>query len=163
MAEKKPKKPLKVESLSYFPPFEELERLLSNEFLKQAVRTLPSSLLQTATLSGEKEVTCPVDIIDEEDHVLIMAEMPGIKREDLEMTVSGDMVRISGEKKHHEVIESKTYYRLERSYGSFSRSFRLPFGLEADKATARLENGVLEIRIPKTEEAKKKTKKIFIH
>ncbi len=162
MAEKKSKELLKVESLRSFSPFEELERLFSNEFLRETFCPLPSLLWQRPRLPGEKEITFPVDIIDEEDHALIRAEMPGITKEDIDMTISRDIITISGNKKRDEMVESKNYYRLERSYGSFSRSFRLPFDLEADKATARFENGVLEVRIPKTEEGKKKRKKIFI-
>ncbi len=162
MAEKKSKQPLKVEPLRCFSPFEELERLISNEFLRETVCPLPSLLWQRPRLPGEKEITFPVDIIDEEDHVLIIAEMPGIKKEDIDMSVSADIITISGEKKHDEMVDSRNYYRLERSYGSFSRSFRLPFDVDADKATAKFENGILEVRIPKTEEGRRKRKKIFI-
>ncbi len=162
MTEKKLKEPLKVEFLRSFSPFEELERLFSNEFLKETFCPLPSLIVQRSKLPGEKEIIFPVDIIDEEDHVLVIAEMPGIKKEDIDMTISGDIITISGEKKHNEMIKLKKYYRIERSYGSFSRSFHLPFDLDADKTKARLENGILEIRIPRTENAKKKEKKIPI-
>jgi len=162
MAEKKSKELSKVESLRPFSPFEELERLFSNEFLRETFCPLPSLFWWRPRLPGEKEITFPVDIIDEEDHVVIIAEMPGTKKEDIDMTVSGDIITIFGEKKHDEVAESKNYYRLERSSGSFSRSFRLPFDLEADKAVARFENGVLNVKIPKTEEGKRRQKKIPI-
>jgi HSP20 family protein len=81
------------------------------------------------------------------------------EKEDIDLILSGDIITISGEKKHDEMLESKNCYRIERSYGSFSRSFRLPFDLEA---TARFENAILEVRIPKTEEGKRKRKKILI-
>jgi HSP20 family protein len=151
MVEKKSKELSKVESLRSFSPFEELERLFSKEFLRETFCPLPSLLWQRPRLPGEKEISLPVEIIDEEDHVLIIAEMPGIKKEDIDMTVFGEIITISGEKKHNEMTESKNFNRLERSYGSFSRSFCLAFDLEADKAIARFENGILEVRIPKTE------------
>jgi len=83
-------------------------------------------------------------------------------KKDIEVNISDDTITLSGEKKKEEKVEKKNYYHLERSYGSFSRSFRLPTDVQTDKAKASFKNGVLEIRIPKTEEAKKKTKKITI-
>jgi len=65
-------------------------------------------------------------------------------------------------RKKEEKVEEKNYYRYERSYGSFTRTFRLPVEVQTDKAKAKFENGVLEIRIPKTEEAKSKERKLTI-
>ncbi len=162
MTEKESKQPVTVESFKLFPTFEELERLFSNEFVRETFCPLPSLLRQRPKLPGEKEIAFPVDIIDEEDHVLITAEMPGIKKQDIDMTVSGDIITISGQKRNDRMVRSKNYSRLERSFGSFSRSFHLPFELEAGKARARLENGILEVKIPKTEEGERKGKKISI-
>ncbi|MBI5049382.1 MAG: Hsp20/alpha crystallin family protein, partial [Nitrospirae bacterium] len=71
-------------------------------------------------------------------------------------------ITISGEKKKEEKVEKKDYYHFERSYGSFSRTFTLPAEVQTDKAKASFKKGVLEVRIPKTEEAKKKVKKVAI-
>jgi HSP20 family protein len=72
------------------------------------------------------------------------------------------MITIRGERKKEEKVERKDYYRVERAYGSFTRSFRLPADVQADKADARFNQGVLEIRIPKMEESRSKTKKVPI-
>jgi len=78
------------------------------------------------------------------------------------VSMTDNTVSISGEKKKEEKVERKNYYREERSYGSFTRSFRLPVEVQPDKAKASFKEGVLEIRIPKTEEARKKEKKVSI-
>ena len=76
------------------------------------------------------------------------------------LNLTEDTVTISGEKKQEEKVEKKDYYRLERSYGTFTRSFRLPKEVQTDKAKATFKDGVLEVKVPKTEEAKKKEKKV---
>jgi HSP20 family protein len=103
-----------------------------------------------------------VDIYDEGDELVFKADMPGVNKEDLKVDVAGDYLTISGEKKKEEKIERNNYYRFERSHGSFSRRFELPAGVDTDKIKAHFEGGVLEVRIPKTEEAAKKSKKISV-
>jgi HSP20 family protein len=93
---------------------------------------------------------------------VVKAELPGMKKEDIDVSLTEDTITISGEKKKEEKIEKKDYYSLERSYGSFKRSFSLPAEVQTEKASAKFKDGVLEIRIPKTEEAKKKEKKVLI-
>jgi HSP20 family protein len=109
-----------------------------------------------------EEVSPKVDIFQEGDNFVVKAEVPGLKKEEIEVNLTDDMITISGEKKKEEKLEKKDYYRMERSYGSFTRSFRLPKGVQTDKAKATFNDGVLEVKVPKTEEAKKKEKKIPI-
>ncbi len=90
------------------------------------------------------------------------ADIPGIKKKDLSIDLSENILTISGEKKKEEKVERADYYRYERSLGSFFRRFELPGDLETDKINAHFEDGVLEVRIPKTKEAAKKHKKISI-
>jgi HSP20 family protein len=140
-------------------PFEEIERFFE-EFARR-----PFSLFGSLAprLRAEEEVISPaVDIFEEGDDLVVKAELPGINKENIEVKVTDDYITISGEKKKEEKIEKKDYYRYERSYGSFSRTFRLPVDVQTDKAKAKFENGVLEIRIPKTEEAKTKERKLQI-
>jgi HSP20 family protein len=85
-----------------------------------------------------------------------------VKKEDVDVSLTDDMITIRGERKKEEKVERKDYYRVERAYGSFTRSFRLPADVQADKAEAKFDQGILEIRIPKMEEAKSKTKKVPI-
>lgn len=108
------------------------------------------------------EVRPSVDVFEEGDDVVVKAELPGMKKEDIDVTLTDNTITISGEKKKEEKVERKDYYRLERSFGSFTRTLSLPAEVASDKAKAQFKDGVLEIRIPKTEEAKKKEKKIVI-
>jgi HSP20 family protein len=162
MVEKKPMDVAKVKALKAHSPFGDVERLWVDEFLREPFPLLAPSWWRRLRSPDWKEITPSVDIFDESDDVVIKAELPGMKREDIDTRITGNIVTISGEKKYDEEVEKKHYYRVERSYGSFTRSFHLPIELQTDKATAKFENGILEIRIPKTEEAKKKGKKIPI-
>lgn len=93
---------------------------------------------------------------------MVKAELPGIQKEDIDINMTEDTIMISGEKKKEEKVEKKDYYSLERSYGSFKRSLSLPVAVQTEKASAKFKDGVLEIRIQKTKEAKKKERKIMI-
>jgi HSP20 family protein len=103
-----------------------------------------------------------VDVKEEDNSVVVLAELPGIDQKDLDVTVTKDAVRISGEKKHEEKQEEKGYYRHETSYGSFERIIELPTEVNEDKAEAEFKQGVLTIKLPKSEEAQAKQKKIEI-
>lgn len=103
-----------------------------------------------------------VDVFEDADKVTVKAELPGMGKDDVEVNVSDGVITISGEKKKEEKVEKKDYYRLERSYGSFSRTVRLPSEIQSDKAEARFKDGVLEVTLPKTEQAKKKEVKVEI-
>jgi HSP20 family protein len=109
-----------------------------------------------------EEITPTIDVFEEGDNVVVKAELPGMGKEDIDVKVTDDIITISGEKKKEEKVEKKNYYRMERSYGSFTRSLRLPTEVQTEKAVAKFKEGVLEVRIPKTEEAKKKEKKVSI-
>ena len=97
-----------------------------------------------------------VDIFEEGNELVLKAELPGIKKEDLNVTITENRITIDGEKKQEEKIEKKDYHWVERSYGSFSRSFRLPDNVNGEEAKATFKEGILEIRAPRTEEAKQK-------
>lgn len=103
-----------------------------------------------------------VDIFEDKGDVVVKAELPGIKKEDIDITLTEDTITISGEKKMEKEVKKKDFYRCESSYGSFSRSFTLPSDVQTDKVKSTMKDGILEIRIPKTEEAKKKEVKVKI-
>jgi HSP20 family protein len=89
------------------------------------------------------------DVVETDDAIVITAELPGVKDEDVHITVQDGVLRISGERQlEHEVSEDR-YHRLERSYGGFARSFALPPGVSEDDITAGVAYGVLKIMIPK--------------
>jgi len=98
-----------------------------------------------------------VDVYDEQDDVVVKAETPGLSKEDRSVQVTNSTLTIKGEKKREEEVKEDNYYRCERSFGSFTRAVALPCDVKADQVKATFENGVLEVRMPKTEEAKKKT------
>ena len=108
------------------------------------------------------ELTPTVDIYEEKGDVVVKAELPGINKEDLDVTVSEDTITIAGEKKKEEEVKKSDYYRWECSYGSCHRTFTIPAEVQTDKIKTKFKNGILEIRLPKTEESKKKEKKIKI-
>jgi HSP20 family protein len=109
-----------------------------------------------------EELSPSVDIFEEKNDVVVKAELPGIKKEDIDVTLTDDTISIAGEKKKEEEVEKKNYYRWESSYGSFARTFTLPAEVQTEKAKTQFKDGVLEIRIPKTAEAIKKEKKLKI-
>jgi HSP20 family protein len=101
-----------------------------------------------------------VDVFEKEDKFVVKAELPGMKEEDIHVSVVGDTLSIKGEKKTETEVKEEDYYRSERSYGSFYRSIPLPSNVDADKIKASFEDGVLEVALPKS--AKVKPKKIAV-
>jgi HSP20 family protein len=95
-----------------------------------------------------------VDVTEDKDNLYVVAEIPGVTKNEVKVSVVGDVLTISGEKKVEQRDENKNYYRIERSSGSFSRSFTLPAEIMVDKISADYKDGVLTISMPKTEEAK---------
>ncbi|MEW5745325.1 MAG: Hsp20/alpha crystallin family protein [Nitrospirota bacterium] len=161
MAKKESKEPAKVEPSRALSPFEEMERRFE-EFFGRPLSLSSPSWWPRIRSAGLEEISPNIDIYEEGGDVVVKAELPGMRREDIDVSVTGDVITISGEKKKEEKIEKKNYYRLERAYGSFARSFQLPSEVQTDKAAAKFTDGILEIRVPKTEEAKKKEKKITV-
>lgn len=98
-----------------------------------------------------------IDMYETKNDVVVQAALPGVKPEQVEVTITGDTLTIRGEMKEENEVKEKDYVRKERQYGSFSRCVTLPSGLKSDKADATFKNGVLTLKIPKTDEAKPKT------
>ncbi|CAD6554884.1 hypothetical protein LMG28727_05789 [Paraburkholderia kirstenboschensis] len=90
-----------------------------------------------------------IDVTDEGDALRVVAELPGMTRDDVELEVVEDMLIISGEKRLESTSEEQGCYRVERSFGHFQRAVPLPAGVDLDRAEARFENGVLTLRVPK--------------
>jgi HSP20 family protein len=116
-----------------------------------------------APRGGEEEFISPsIDVYEDKDDIVVKAEVPGLDKNDIEVKISDSEVTLKGEKKKEEKIDEENYYRCERSYGAFLRSVDLPVGFHADKAKASFKNGILEVRLPKSEEAKAKEIKVKI-
>ena len=103
-----------------------------------------------------------VDIYEEETEIVLKAEVPGLSKEDITVEVNEGLLTIKGEKKEEKEEKEKTYYRTERRYGSFQRSFYLPEGVNTEEIKASYKKGVLELRIPKVVEEKKEARKIEV-
>lgn len=106
--------------------------------------------------------TPKVDVTEDNDNLYVHAEIPGVNKEDVKVNINGDVLTVSGEKKTETKDENKNYYRIERTSGSFSRSFTLPSEIVVDKISAEYKDGVLNITLPKTEQAKVVEKQIDI-
>jgi len=102
----------------------------------------------------------PVDVYETDDQLVVKATVPGVKPEEIEVTVTGDLLTIKGEFKQEENVEEPTYLRQERRFGSFCRQVGLPAGVKPDEAKATFENGVLTLEMPKAEAAQAKTVKV---
>jgi HSP20 family protein len=105
------------------------------------------------------EMTVPspdIEMLDRKDEIVVKAEVPGLDKPDIQVSVDGDLLTVKGEKKKETETKKEDYYFSERTYGAFSRSLRLPVEVKADKVTANLNNGVLEVHLPKAEEAKRR-------
>jgi HSP20 family protein len=161
MTRKESKELVKGESVTELTPFEEAERRFESAFRRPFSLIGHRWLPQYRTMEME-EVSPSMDIFEEDGNVVVKAELPGMKKEDIEVTVTDHTMRISGEKKREEKIEKKDYYWEERSYGSFARSFQLPSEVQTDKVEAKFKDGILEVKIPKTEEAKSREKKVKV-
>ena len=103
-----------------------------------------------------------IDVREEVDRLIVTADLPGVKKEELGISVEGNRLILRGERKQEEETKKKNYYSSERFYGAFSRVIELPSGVDADKIRAAYKDGVLEIVLPKLENAKMKQIKIDI-
>ena len=96
------------------------------------------------------------DIIETRDALVFKTELPGFDEKDINVEVENNILKISGERKLEETTKEKTYQRVERTYGKFLRTFTLPINVNVDKIVATFNNGLLELTVPKREEAKPK-------
>lgn len=131
----------------------EMDRMMEDFFGRRARPWWPERWFKTD--SGEIGLPA-VDIFEDKDDIVVKAELPGMSKDDIVVNLTDSTLTIKGEKKKEEEVKEENYYRSERSYGSFIRTLELPKEVQADKVKASFKNGVLEVRMPKTEEAKTK-------
>jgi len=103
-----------------------------------------------------------VDIYEDADNIVLKAEIPGMNKEDISISLTEDTITISGKKAEEKKIERENYFKKEIRTGSFSRSFTLPCAVDKEKVKATYKNGILEILLPKSEKAKEKEIKVEI-
>ncbi len=103
-----------------------------------------------------------VDIFETPDSIVMKAELPGVRRENIDIQVRENTLTLKGERKFEREVKDENYLRMERSYGTFQRAFSLPAVVQQDKIKAVLKDGVLEVSMPKAEEAKPQQVKIDV-
>ena len=157
----KPEKERESRAVTPWRPFSEIARLdrEMESFFDQLLfgrrdrRFLPEFWWPTERLSIGALV---VDVYEKKNEIVVKTELPGMSRDDIQINITDNVLTITGEKKEEGEVKEEDYYRRERTYGRFSRALELPKAVQIEKAQAIFKNGVLEIRIPKTEEAKRK-------
>ena len=103
-----------------------------------------------------------VDVYEDQDSIVIKADLPGMKQEDIEIEMTGDTITLQGERKFEDEARREKYVRVERQYGAFQRSFTIGIPIEADKVKAVYRNGILELTIPKAEATKPKKVQVSV-
>ena len=144
-----------------YEPFHSLQREIDrvfNDFSRGGHHPLTSR-----DGNGAMRLMPSVDIVETDGTLEVTAELPGVDEADIEVTLSDNVLTIKGEKKAESEKEDKNYHVVERSYGSFQRSLKVPFDASADEISAKFEKGVLKVTLPKPPEVEAKTRKIPVH
>ncbi len=134
--------------LMLWNPFVEVERI-RREFDRLLEELMPRE-------EAERVFAPVVDVYETDQDLVVKAELPGVKKENLEVSIRDNALYIKGEKKEEKEEKTETYHRVERVYGRFERTIPLPTDIKLESAKAEFKDGVLEIRIPKAEGAKEK-------
>jgi len=130
--------------------------------LRDDVNRLFSSSLRRGPLTNFEEFLPNLEVKEDENQFLLHLDLPGMERKDLDISVSGNVLTVKGERKEEESKKGKGYFYSERKYGSFQRSVELPAEVDADKVAACYKDGVLELMLPKSEKAKPKQIKVDV-
>ena len=138
-------------SISRYDPFRDL-RTLQQEVNRLFTGNLAQSFDDEGIARGSWSPS--VDIYENKDHIVLEAELPGMSREDFDLSVENNVITLRGERHFEKKEETDNYHRVERAYGSFLRSFTLPNTVSAEGANADYRNGVLRVTLPKREETK---------
>lgn len=136
-------------------PWEQMERVM-DEFLPGRWMHRWGAPAWDDLMSGMRAPSPSVDVIDRDDEVVVKAEIPGVRKEDVELSVTDNTLTISGETRHEEKEEKENYSRREIRRGAFSRTVTLPAAVDTDKATAKFEDGMLVVSMPKLTKTSRK-------
>jgi HSP20 family protein len=134
-----------------YDPFRDI-RGLQDEVNRLFTSSIPRSSNQEEIVRGAW--TPNVDIFEGKEEIALEAELPGLKIEEVDLSIENNVVTIRGERKFEKRDETDNYHRVERSFGTFTRSFTLPRNVVCDGASANFENGILRVTLPKKEAAK---------
>lgn len=151
----------KVQPARALSPFEEMERLFEGYLPRGWMHPSHWERPSWGELAAPFEGKMPrVDIVDHDEEVVVKAELPGVDRKDLDISVTDNTVTIKGSTSQEEKEEKGDYYRSEISRGTYSRTLALPSDVAADKAKAKFKDGVLELTLPKLKKAKRRSIKV---
>ncbi len=140
--------------ITRYDPFMKLQKELDRLF--RFPFDLPNILEGEGEELGISEWYPRMDVVEKDKEILIKMDLPGMEEKDINISVEGNILTISGERKMEKKEENENYHRVERLYGEFSRSLTLPNSVDVNKINAKYKNGVLEVVLPKKEEAKPK-------
>ncbi len=145
-----------MSTLSTWNPYQELERLQDRVF--RAIRVNPAERDQEGgnALLTRADWTPTVDITEDEKEYLVTADLPQVAKDDVKVVVEDGSLIIRGERRKDDIHKDRKVHRVERSYGSFQRSFSLPEDADGNAVTASFKNGLLQVSLPKSEEKKPK-------
>ena len=127
--------------------------LMRPEPFSQEVNRLFNTLFDAGETSAQRWVPA-MDLVEEQDHFVLKADLPGLAEDDVSIEIQDNTLTVSGERRSEHEQRERGWYRVERSFGRFSRSLTLPEGVNAEAITADFDKGVLSVRIPKPEERK---------
>lgn len=137
-------------AITRFDPFRELAQMQD-----RINRIFSDSYRGSDDMLNRGDWLPPVDIYQNGEHEIVLkAELPGVKREDIELKVENNTLTLRGERKREQEVQQENYHRVERFYGSFSRSFSLPSTVNTEAVSAEFKDGVLTVKLPAREEAK---------
>ncbi|MDP1683239.1 MAG: Hsp20/alpha crystallin family protein [Burkholderiales bacterium] len=142
----------KVTPVSALSPFDEMERMFENLLQRSWMRPLWKDM--EMPLKGKMP---SMDVIDQDENVLVRAEVPGVDKKDLDISVTENTLTLKGKTSHEEKEEKGDFYRCEISRGAFSRTVTLPHEVDADKAKAAFKDGMLELTLPKVKRTNRHT------
>lgn len=150
----------KVEPAHALNPFEEMEKMFDNYFSRGWMRPFHMDWPSFPKMKAFEGKTPSVDVIDRDDEVIVKAELPGVDKKDLDISVTSNTVTIKGSTSHEEKEEKGDYYRCEISRGSYSRTLSLPVDVDEEKTQAKFKDGILELTLPKVKKSKRHTVKV---
>jgi len=150
----------KVEPAHALNPFEEMERIFDNYFSGGRMHPFRMDWPSFSKIKAFEGKTPSVDVIDRDNEVIVKAELPGVDKKDLDISVTKNTVTIKGITSHEEKEEKGDFYRCEISSGSYSRTLSLPADVDEDKTKAKFKDGILELTLPKLKKSKRHTVKL---
>ena len=143
-------------------PSKDMERLFEEFFEDPFLTGLRRRLPMWKRFKEFESVWPAVDMVDKKDEIVVKAEVPGVEKDDINISISDNILTIKGETKKEKETKEEDYYYSERSYGSFARTLTLPEKVQTDQVKANFKNGILEIHLPKSPEAKPKEIKVDV-